>query len=171
MPDDADASAEAVATRALIGGLIAAQYSPSPGVTFDERYDDSPVVAYEPGQAQEDHPWAADRYALDPRPGHRAPDGYIDPFGDTLYDRIGHDLTLLVLAGDGGRPAFEASAARRGVPLSVVHLDDEHVRELYGADLVLVRPDHHVAWRGDHVSQSADDVLDVVLGQRALVHL
>ncbi|WP_034621863.1 FAD-dependent oxidoreductase [Cellulomonas sp. URHE0023] len=170
VPDDADTSEQADATRALIGGLIAAQYSPSPGVTFDERYDDSPVVAYEPGQAQEDHPWAAERYTLDPRPGHRAPDGYIDPFGDTLYDRIGHDLTLLVLGGSGAE-AFEASALERGVPLSVVHLDDEHVRELYGADLVLVRPDHHVAWRGDLLPEDADAVLDVVLGQRALVHL
>lgn len=169
VPDDADTGAEAVATRALIGGLISAQYSPSPGVTFDERYDDSPVVAYEPGQAADDHPWAAERYVLDPRPGHRAPDGYIDPFGDTLYDRIGHDLTLLVLGGHGA--AFEQAAAERGLALSVVHLDDEHVRELYGADLVLVRPDHHVAWRGDHVPQGADAVLDVVLGQRALAHL
>jgi 2-polyprenyl-6-methoxyphenol hydroxylase-like FAD-dependent oxidoreductase len=171
VPDDADVSAEAVATRALIGGLISAQYAPSPGVTFDERYDDSPVVAYEPGQAQDDQPWAAERYVLDPRPGHRAPDGYIDPFGDTLYDRIGQNLALLVLGSDAtGARAFEEEAAARGVPLSVVHLDDPSIRDVYGADLVLVRPDHHVAWRGDHVER-ADAVLDVVLGQLILAHL
>jgi hypothetical protein len=33
-------------------------------------------------------------------------------------------------------------------PLVVVDVPDEHVRDLYGYDLILVRPDLHVAWRG-----------------------
>jgi hypothetical protein len=39
------------------------------------------------------------------------------------------------------------------------------VRALYGADNVLVRPDQHVAWRGDQLpAGGAGAVLDLVLG-------
>jgi hypothetical protein len=40
-------------------------------------------------------------------------------------------------------------AARRGVPLRVLALKDERLRGRYGARLALIRPDQHVAWRGD----------------------
>jgi hypothetical protein len=36
---------------------------------------------------------------------------------------------------------------------------DEKARRLYERDLVLVRPDQHVAWRG---SQAPDDALAVI---------
>ena len=62
----------------------------APGVTFDERYDRSPVIWYEPDQLDTESPWRPDRYEDDPRPGHRAPDGVVDPYGGTLYDRIGN---------------------------------------------------------------------------------
>jgi hypothetical protein len=35
------------------------------------------------------------------------------------------------------------------VPLTVLRYSDRHVREIYDADLILVRPDQHVAWRGN----------------------
>ena len=136
--------------------------------------DASPVVWYEPDQHAGDPPWTPDRYADDPRPGHRAPDGYVDPWGDTLYDRIGGDLALLAFEGDvpaavDGGPdvvaAFDAEAAWRGVPFTVVHLPDERARAVYGTAYVLVRPDQHVAWRGDRLPEGgAAAVLDVVLG-------
>jgi hypothetical protein len=33
----------------------------------------------------------------------------------------------------------------------VLELADERARELYGFDLILLRPDLHVAWRGNRV--------------------
>jgi hypothetical protein len=39
-----------------------------------------------------------------------------------------------------------------------------HLRERYGADLVLVRPDQHVAWRGSDAS-NADQILGRALGE------
>jgi hypothetical protein len=36
-----------------------------------------------------------------------------------------------------------------GLPFRVVDVRDERAREIYGADLILVRPDLHVAWRGN----------------------
>ena len=51
--------------------------------------------------------------------------------------------------------AFLAAARASGVPLSVLALDDPALRERCGAGLVLVRPDQHVAWRGDRVEAPA----------------
>jgi FAD binding domain len=81
IPDDADLSPEAQQRRAEIGALIGQGRFESAGVEFDERYDASVAIWYEPGQLDAEEPWRPDRYADDPRPGHRAPDGYLDPWG------------------------------------------------------------------------------------------
>jgi 2-polyprenyl-6-methoxyphenol hydroxylase-like FAD-dependent oxidoreductase len=166
VPDDADTSIEANQRRAEIGALIRSSAVEAPGVVFDERYDASDVIWYEPNQLTDEPPWSADRYEIEPRPGHRAPDGYLDPWGYTLYDRIGNDFALLVLSPDRTvERAFVAEAADRGLPLTVIHLTDPQVRDIYAVDNVLIRPDHHVAWRGaDLPSEGAGAVLDHVLG-------
>jgi hypothetical protein len=166
IPDDADLSEAANARRAEIGAALGAARFDAAGVTFDERYDASSVLWYEDGQLETEPAWRADRYEDDPRPGHRAPDGLVDPYGGTLYDRIGSNFGLLVLGADrDAEAAFIAEAAERGLPFTVVHLVDPEVRSLYGADNVLVRPDQHVAWRGDHLpAGGAGAVLDLVLG-------
>ena len=166
IPDDADLSEAANARRAAIGAALGAARFDAAGVTFDERYDASSVLWYEDGQLETEPAWRADRYEDDPRPGHRAPDGFVDPYGGTLYDRIGSNFGLLVLGADReAEAAFIAEAAQRGLPFTVVHLVDPEVRSLYGADNVLVRPDQHVAWRGDQLpAGGAGAVLDLVLG-------
>ena len=35
-----------------------------------------------------------------------------------------------------------------GAPFDVLTIDDEAPRDVYGYDLVMVRPDLHVVWRG-----------------------
>ena len=63
-----------------------------------------------------------------------------------------------------------AVAASRGIPLTLVDLTDvPGLRSRYGADLLLVRPDQHVAWRGDAIGAAgaAEAVLDAVLGNAA----
>jgi 2-polyprenyl-6-methoxyphenol hydroxylase-like FAD-dependent oxidoreductase len=170
IPDDADLSQAAQARRDEIGALIGGRLEAT-GVEFDERYDASSVIWYEPGQLDSERPWQCDRYEDDPRPGHRAPDGYVDPWGDTLYDRIGGGFALLVLGQDTVTgQAFAAEAASRYMPFTVIHLSDPAVRDLYGADNVLIRPDQHVAWRGAQVPEGgAAVVLDLVLGGRLAV--
>jgi len=44
--------------------------------------------------------------------------------------------------------ALVAAAARRGLPLHVLHCDAPDLVKVYGRQLLLVRPDQHVAWRG-----------------------
>ena len=59
------------------------------------------------------------------------------------------------------------AAAKAGLDLTLVRLPGEELRDLYERDLVLIRPDHVVAWRGDDASQAAD-VLAHVTGTAVL---
>jgi 4-hydroxyisophthalate hydroxylase len=71
---------------------------------------------------------------------------------------------VLLRAGTGGAELV-AAAERASVPLRVVDVGTD-VRDAYGADLVLVRPDQYVAWAGDGV-EDADGVLATVTGYTA----
>ncbi|GAA3476074.1 hypothetical protein [Streptomyces yanii] len=137
------------------------------GVSFDERHDASTVIWYAPGQLESEPAWRADVYEDDPRPGHRAPDGHIDPYGGTLYDRISNSFALLVLTEDRVvEHALVAEAAARSLPFTVIHLSGLGARAVYGTTNVLVRPDQHVAWRGAVLPDGgAGAVLDRVLGK------
>ena len=167
IPDDADLGEDAVRRRAEIGARLRRDRFGSDGVAFDERYDASAVVRYEPGQLDAERPWRADVYEDDPRPGHRAPDGPVDPSGGTLYDRLGNSFGLLVLTDDRTvEKAFAAEAAARSLPFTVVHLTDPAARAVYGTANVLIRPDQHVVWRGARLpGAGAAAVLDQVLGR------
>jgi hypothetical protein len=59
--------------------------------------------------------------------------------------------------------ALQAAAASRGVELQVVYLSEPGLLALYEAPLTLIRPDHIVAWRGQHAND-ATAVIDQVLG-------
>jgi 2-polyprenyl-6-methoxyphenol hydroxylase-like FAD-dependent oxidoreductase len=172
IPDDADLSPDAQARRGEITAQLGGGFGRRGGLTFDERYDASPVVWYEAGQLADEPAWEPGRYDDDPRPGHRAPNGAVDPYGGTLYDRIGNALALLVI-GDATsvdrsvEQPLAAEAASRGLPLTVVHLSEPSLRAAYGDGTVLVRPDQHVAWRGTSLPEGgAAAVLDHVLGIR-----
>jgi len=52
--------------------------------------------------------------------------------------------------------SFKTVAAALGIPLAVVDVASEEARDLYGADLALIRPDQIVAWRGNTASGAAD---------------
>jgi hypothetical protein len=62
---------------------------------------------------------------------------------------VGDDYTVLDLRGDADTSALEAAFRARGAPLTVIHRDEKRVREVYGASVFLLRPDLHIAWRGD----------------------
>ncbi|MEI9987473.1 MAG: hypothetical protein WDN69_32645 [Aliidongia sp.] len=94
---------------------------------------------------------------------HRAPHVWLADGRSTL-DLFGRSFTLLPL---GANPPvaseFESAAERLGVPVSVVALNEPEVAAAYERALVLVRPDGHVAWRGD-VWPDLEKLLDCVRG-------
>ena len=62
----------------------------------------------------------------------------------------------------------QSVAREAGMPLKVLDLCGAGLEGLYGAPLGLIRPDHHVAWRGA-VFEPA--ILDILRGVRpALAH-
>lgn len=84
-------------------------------------------------------------------PGNRLPHRWVRP-GLSLYDLLGRGFALL---GDPSRAEpLLALAAAQQVPLNVVSAIGVPVADAFGAALVLVRPDHHIAWLGDRVSEA-----------------
>jgi hypothetical protein len=91
------------------------------------------------------------RYVPTTWPGARLPHVWLRD-GSAMQDRIGygHGFTLLRLGGERAQTdALEAAFARIGAPLQVLDIPEARVRDLYGRGLLLLRPDLHVAWRGN----------------------
>ena len=60
--------------------------------------------------------------------------------------------------------ALARAAAQRKMPLEVVTLREPEVLQRYERRFVLVRPDGHVAWRGDKIPADVEALLDRVRG-------
>ena len=83
------------------------------------------------------------------RPGARAPHCWLADGRSTL-DLFGRGFVLLRFGpGPLEAGAVTAAAAAAGLPLELADIDRREAAALYGRRLVLVRPDGHVAWRGD----------------------
>ena len=88
-------------------------------------------------------------------PGARLPHLWLDD-GTALHDRIGEGYTLLRLAGAKADSAPLARAfAAYGAPFTVLDIGEERARDIYGYDLLLLRPDLHVVWRGNRLDDPA----------------
>ncbi|MGI8679625.1 MAG: FAD-dependent monooxygenase [Jatrophihabitans sp.] len=90
-------------------------------------------------------------------PGNRLPHRWIRP-GESVYDLLGREFTLL---GDPSRATpLLALADQRQIPVTSVPQLGFPVADAFGASLVLVRPDQHIAWLGDGISsEQAPNVL------------
>jgi hypothetical protein len=51
-----------------------------------------------------------------------------------------------------------------GLPLETIRIDEPTVHQIYESSLVLVRPDGHVAWRGDAMPSDAFEIINKVRG-------
>jgi 2-polyprenyl-6-methoxyphenol hydroxylase-like FAD-dependent oxidoreductase len=126
----------------------------SDGLAMGYRYDRSPVVWPDGGEPP---PLSVTDYVQSTFPGARAPHAWLAPGRSTL-DLFGKGCVVLRIGGDAPDPgALKEAAARRGVPLASHAIDGPAVRAVYDRKLVLVRPDGHVAWRGDSLDDA--DVL------------
>ncbi|GAC1698923.1 MAG: hypothetical protein PVS3B3_25380 [Ktedonobacteraceae bacterium] len=130
------------------------------GLVLGYQYDASPVIV---DDGTPSLPEGQD-YQQTARPGARLPHLWL-PDGASLYDRLGNGLSLLRLRDDANVAPFIEAATACGVPLTVLELRGQTYEALYGASLLLVRPDQHVAWRGASVDRpTAGAIMDQVCG-------
>ncbi|MEU6772563.1 FAD-dependent monooxygenase [Streptomyces sp. NPDC046759] len=148
------------------------------GVEMNQRYVSSAVS---PDDASAEV-WEQDRELVakpTTRPGAKLPHAWlVDAQGERLstLDVVG-DGTFTVLTGLSGGVWDTAAAACRtdlGVPLRVVRIGDDNVRDAYGDwsrvsemaedGVLLVRPDGHVAWRRATAPESAQQARHELLG-------
>jgi hypothetical protein len=60
--------------------------------------------------------------------------------------------------------ALERAFAALGAPLQVLDIADAAPRDIYGCDLLLLRPDMHVAWRGNALPPEPDGLAAMATG-------
>jgi hypothetical protein len=133
------------------------------GLVLGYDYPDSPLVSPSGGPRPEP---TVTGYTPSAHPGARLPHTWL-PDGSSVYDLLGEEFTVLQLSRDADPRALVEAAARQGVPLRVVDLSSlPQLRTTYAADLLLVRPDQHVAWRGAQ-ADDAEELLAAVTGAGA----
>ena len=119
------------------------------GAELGYRYVGSPLIASEPGEGPE---FDFMVYTPTTWAGARLPHVWLND-GSAMQDRIGygHGYTLLRLGGaKTDVNALQRAFAAIGAPLQVLDVADARARNVYGYDLLLLRPDMHVVWRGNN---------------------
>jgi 2-polyprenyl-6-methoxyphenol hydroxylase-like FAD-dependent oxidoreductase len=122
------------------------------GAELGYRYIGSPIIWPESGDGPE-HDFMT--YVPTTWPGARLPHVWLAD-GTALHDRVGDGYTLLRLGRT--RPdatTLERAFAAYGAPFTLLDIEDERPRDIYGHDLLLVRPDLHVVWRGSRLPEDA----------------
>ena len=115
------------------------------GAELGYHYAGSPLVVTEPN----DPPYDYVEYRPSTYPGVRLPHVWLDD-GRAVQDCIGDGYTLLRLGGSTADCSGLADGFRRiGAAFTALDLAGQAARDVYGHDLILVRPDLHVVWRGN----------------------
>ena len=133
------------------------------GAELGYRYTGSPLIAGEPDTAPE-HNFMS--YVPTTWPGARLPHVWLQD-GHAMQDRIGYGYgyTLLRLGGTGADPgSLQRAFAAIGAPLQVLDVPDARARDVYGYDLLLLRPDMHVVWRGNDAPREPDKLAALATG-------
>jgi 2-polyprenyl-6-methoxyphenol hydroxylase-like FAD-dependent oxidoreductase len=154
---------EADAYRAAVGkttyDLNVQQYCCA-GLNFGYFYQGSPIIVYD-GEAAP--PYTMGAFTPSTVPGARLPHIWIAD-GRSLYDAMGPYYTLLRLDPNLDVSSLTNAAAAACVPLTVLDVSSSEATELSAHNLILVRPDQHVAWRGNGTSADPDRLVEIVRG-------
>jgi len=163
-PDLLDDTPQGAATREKVGREFSETMRRewfTLGAHLGYRYENSPICRPDGTAAPPDDPRV---YVPTARPGHRAPHAFLANGRSTL-DLFGRGFVLLGFGAGAAEAAPLLEAARkRNVLLTFTTIAEPHIAALYERKFVLVRPDGHVAWRGDRMPEDALCVIDVVRG-------
>ena len=147
-PNIREETPEGQATRERVAAVAAVEQRKSNemiGAELGYRYVGSPIIAEEPGGPE--HLFR--EYVPTTWPGARLPHVWLGG-RNPIQDLIGDTYTLLRLGRTrADTSGLEQALRATGAPFATLTVDDAVARDLYGYDLILVRPDMHVAWRGN----------------------
>jgi 2-polyprenyl-6-methoxyphenol hydroxylase-like FAD-dependent oxidoreductase len=130
------------------------------GAELGYRYVGSPIIWEEPEGPEHQ----LREYAPTSWPGARLPHVWLEGH-IAIQDRIGRGYTLLRLGSTKeDTSALERSFKACGAPFEVLDIADEPARELYGFDLILLRPDLHVVWRGNRAPEQPKKLAALATG-------
>lgn len=167
-PNIRDNTPEGAETRATLIGIANVEQRKSNemiGAELGYRYVDSPIIWPEPGEGPA-HDYV--KYVPSTWPGARLPHVWLKD-GTAIHDHIDNNAFTVLQVGSGQADTvgLERAFAQLGVPLLVTQISDQAARDIYGYDLLLLRPDLHVVWRGNSPPGEPDQVAAIAVGQIA----
>ena len=163
-PGIGDDTPQGAATRARLASVAEVEQRKTNemiGAELGYRYVDSPVICDIPGGPE--HLFRS--YQPSTWPGARLPHVWLDD-GTPMQDRIAYDgYTLLRLGSrNADTSAMVEGFGARSAPLTVLDIPDEAAREIYGFDLILLRPDLHIVWRGNRPPENPRELAALATG-------
>ncbi|HMF93242.1 MAG TPA: FAD-dependent monooxygenase [Vicinamibacterales bacterium] len=147
-PNICDDSPDGQATRdnlARIANVEQRKTNEMIGAELGYRYVGSPVISDEPGGPE--HLFRD--YVPTTWPGGRLPHVWLEP-ERSVHDVIGDGYTLMRLGRSrADTRGLDSAMNATGAPFEELTIDAPAPRDVYGYDLILIRPDLHVVWRGN----------------------
>ena len=130
------------------------------GAELGYRYVDSPCIDNVPGGPEH----RVGEYNPNVWPGSRLPHCWLDD-GSALQDQLSETYILLSL----GKKSLDTSKLRQsyekiGAPVTEVRIESDRLRDLYGFDFLVLRPDMHVVWRGNDAPQNPQEIASISTG-------
>jgi 2-polyprenyl-6-methoxyphenol hydroxylase-like FAD-dependent oxidoreductase len=163
-PNIRDKTPEGAETRANLTKIADVEQRKSNemiGAELGYRYTDSPIIFPEAGEAPETNFMI---YVPTSWPGARLPHVWLAD-GTALHDHIDDGYTLLCLGGvQVDNTALARAFASHAAPFTVLEIAEERPRDIYGYDLLLLRPDLHVVWRGSSLPDDPAKLAALVTG-------
>lgn len=130
------------------------------GLNFGYFYDKSNIISYD-GQAQPTY--TINTFTSSTVPGCRLPHIWLEN-KESLYDKLGNDLALIQFGDEASGQELVNAAKEMNIPLKLIQLGNNYKDDVYKENLILVRPDLHIAWRGNTSPVDCSALLKLVTG-------
>jgi 2-polyprenyl-6-methoxyphenol hydroxylase-like FAD-dependent oxidoreductase len=158
-----DDDAEGEAARQALGqkayDLNVQQYCAA-GLNFGYFYENSPIIV---GDGAKAPGYSMATFTASTVPGCRTPHFWL-PDGASLYDAMGPEFTLLRFDPSIDVDALLSAGEAAGVPLSLLDVPAASVEPAYTHQLILSRPDQHIAWRGNTTPDDPAALINCIRG-------
>jgi hypothetical protein len=132
------------------------------GAELGYRYVDSPVIDNIAGGPEHSYR----EYRPTAWPGARLPHVWLCD-GSPIQDHVAtRGYTLVRLNNNHDLTALSAAFMALSSPLAILDVESEAAHEIYERDLLLLRPDLHVVWRGNSPPQKPAELAALATGHR-----